>query len=65
MPVDSEKNTMVYCKFSNTAYLFMKKYTAFTGSSVADFVRQAVGEKIMRLGQIKFEEFNNDNIQEN
>lgn len=63
--VDSEKNTMVYCKFSNTAYLFMKKYTAFTGSSVADFVRQAVGEKIMRLGQIKFEEFNNDNIQEN
>lgn len=62
MPVDTDKNTMVYCKFSNTAYLFMKKYSAFTGSSVADFVRQAVGEKIMRLGQLNFEELQNDKI---
>ena len=50
--IDKENNTSVYCKFDNRTYLYMKKYTSFIGSSVADFVRQAVGEKIIRLGKL-------------
>lgn len=51
--IDSDKSTFVYCKFSNEMYAFIKRYSATIGSSMADFVRQAVGEKIMRLGQFK------------
>ena len=57
--IDKENNTSVYCKFSNSAYLYMVKYSKFIGSSVADFVRQAVAERIIRLGetpQLPFEE---------
>lgn len=53
MSINQEENTSVYCKFSNTAYIFMKRYSKIIGSSVADFIRQAVGEKIMRLGSFK------------
>lgn len=50
--IDKENNTSVYCKFSNSAYLYMVKYSKCVGSSVADFVRQAVMERIIRLGQL-------------
>lgn len=49
--IDKENNTSVYCKFSNSAYLYMVKYSKFIGSSVADFIRQAVAERIIRLGE--------------
>lgn len=51
--IDKNKNTCVYCKFSNNAYEFMKRYSDLIGSSIADFVRQAVGEKIMMLGKLE------------
>ena len=53
MAINQEENTSVYCKFSNTAYIFMKRYCKVIGSSVSDFIRQAVGEKIIRLGSFK------------
>lgn len=50
--INKDLNTSVYCKFSKSAYEYMKKYSDFVGSSVSDFVRQAVAEKIMRLGEL-------------
>lgn len=50
--IDKEKNTCVYCKFTNEVYVYMTKYSRAIGSSVADFVRQAVMERIIRLGQL-------------
>ena len=50
--INKDENTSVYCKFSNSAYLFMVKYSRAIGSSVADFIRQSVGERIMRLGEL-------------
>lgn len=58
--IDKENNTCIYCKFSNSAYIFMKKYSRAIGSSVADFVRQAVGEKIMKLGELNKLPFDED-----
>lgn len=57
--IDKEKNTSVYCKFSKLSYEYMEKYSAFIGSSVADFIRQAVAERIIKLGEINFKENNN------
>lgn len=54
--IDRDNNTSVYVKFSNTAYEYMKQYSKFVGSSVSDFVRQAVAERIIKLGDIKFKE---------
>ena len=57
--INKEENTSVYCKFSNSAYLYMKRYSDFVGSSVADFIRQAVAERIIKLGttpDLPFEE---------
>lgn len=51
--IDKEKNTAVYVKFSKSAYEYMRKYSDFIGSSIADFVRQAVAEKIIVLGDYK------------
>lgn len=31
----------------------MKRYSQFVGSSVSDFIRQAVAEKIIRLGEFE------------
>ena len=56
--IDKEKNTSVYCKFSKNAYLYMENYSKFIGSSIADFIRQAVAEKIIKLGEINFKENN-------
>ena len=50
--INKDENTSVYCKFSNSTYIFMKKYSAAIGSSIADFIRQSVGERIMRLGEL-------------
>ena len=50
--INQEENTSVYCKFSIESYLYMKKYSKIIGSSVADFVRQSVMERILRLGQL-------------
>ena len=52
MSINKEKNTHVYCMFSKNAYEFMRRYSDFSGSSISDFVRQAVAEKIMKLGDI-------------
>lgn len=51
--IDKENNTCVYCKFNKTTYEYMKKYSQFAGSSVADFVRHAVAERILKLGELK------------
>lgn len=58
MAINRDINTSVYCKFSNKAYEFMRRYSDYIGSSIADFVRQAVGEKIMRLGEFDKDEKN-------
>lgn len=50
--IDKEKNTSVYCKFSNEAYEYMSRYSRIIGSSVADFVRQSVMERILKLGTL-------------
>lgn len=49
--INRENNTSVYCKFSNEAYMYMAKYSKFIGSSIADFIRQSVAERIIRLGE--------------
>ena len=57
--INKEHNTSVYCKFSNEAYEYMCRYSRVIGSSVADFVRQAVMERILKLGtlnELPFEE---------
>lgn len=54
--IDKEINTCVYCKFSKTSYEYMKKYSEFVGSSIADFVRQAVMERIIKLGELNIKE---------
>ena len=54
--IDKTKNTSVYCKFSKNAYKYMEQYSNFVGSSIADFIRQAVAEKIIKLGEIDFKE---------
>ena len=57
--INKDENTSVYCKFSNSAYQYMARYSKFIGSSIADFIRQAVAERILRLGQtpeLPFEE---------
>ena len=56
--IDKNFNTCVYCKFSKNTYEYMKKYSEFVGSSIADFIRQAVAEKIIKLGEINFKEKN-------
>lgn len=56
--IDKNKSTAVYVKFSKSAYEYMRKYSDFIGSSIADFVRQAVAEKIIALGDYK--EFENE-----
>lgn len=56
--IDKKNNTSVYCKFSKSAYLYMEKYSKFIGSSIADFIRQAVAERIIKLGEINFKENN-------
>lgn len=48
----SDDSKYIYCKFSIEVYKYMQRYSKLIGSSVADFVRQAVGEKIMRDGAV-------------
>lgn len=50
--IDKNENTCVYCKFSNDVYEYMKRFSSHVGSSIADFVRQSVMERILRLGQL-------------
>lgn len=54
--IDKEENTAVYCKFSKSSYEYMKRYSNFIGSSIADFIRQSVAERIIKLGEIKLGE---------
>lgn len=54
--IDKENNTYVYCKFSKNTYEYMRKYSEFVGSSIADFVRQAVMERILKLGELNIKE---------
>lgn len=54
--INKDLNTCVYCKFSKTSYEYMRLYSEFVGSSIADFIRQAVAEKIIKLGEINFKE---------
>lgn len=58
--INKEINTSVYVKFSNTTYEYMKKYSEFVGSSVSDFIRQSVAERILKLGEINFKENKNE-----
>ena len=58
--INKEINTCVYCKFSNSAYAYMKKYSVLFGSSVADFVRQAVAERIVKLGDFNLRSLENE-----
>lgn len=60
--IDKEINTAVYCKFSKNAYEYMKKYSDFVGSSIADFIRQSVAERIIKLGELNIKEINNEKI---
>ena len=58
MSVDTTRNTMIYCRFSNSCYEYMKRYSDMFGTSIADFVRQAVAEKIIKLGDSNVKERN-------
>ena len=53
--IDRDNNTCVYCKFSKNTYEYMKKYSEFVGSSIADFIRHAVAEKIMKINDFNYE----------
>lgn len=54
--IDKENNTSVYCKFSKNTYEYMRKYSDFVGSSIADFIRQSVMERILKLGELNIKE---------
>lgn len=59
--IDKENNTCVYCKFNKMTYEYMKKYSEFVGSSISDFIRQSVAERIIKLGELKFKGDKYDN----
>lgn len=54
--IDKENNTCVYCKFNKVTYEYMKKYYEFVGSSVSDFIRHAVAERILRLREFSYDQ---------
>lgn len=58
--INKDLNTSVYVKFSNTSYEYMKKYSEFVGSSVSDFIRQSVAERIIKLGDLNFKEIKDE-----
>ena len=60
--IDKTKNTCIYCKFSKSAYEYMEKFSSFIGSSIADFIRQAVAERIIKLGELSIK---GENYEEN
>lgn len=61
--IDKENNTSVYVKFSNSSYEYMRRFSDFIGSSISDFIRQAVMERIIKLGEINYseEKYENNN----
>lgn len=58
--INKDENICVYCKFSKMTYEYMKKYSEFVGSSISDFIRQSVMERIIKLGDFNYKEINNN-----
>lgn len=59
--INKDLNTSVYVKFSKNIYEYMRKYSEFVGSSISDFVRQSVMERIIKLGALNIEVQNEKN----
>lgn len=60
--INKDLNTSVYVKFSKNTYEYMRKYSEFVGSSISDFVRQSVMERIIKLGALNLEVQKNEKI---